>query len=293
MLSIRSIILGSLLVWQIGCGGSTRPPSTSPMTPSPNISISPATAIVGSSDFTLTITGSKTFLFAGGGPRFNKVIWSVNGHQTELSASFVSSSQLIAKVPATLLSSPLQAQLHVEIWDRQEGSLFAMSSSIPFSVTTAATAPPSITSISPESVPAGSPDVTLTITGSNFDHTGHLHVSVAFWTTDPNNLHDHGIALNTTVVSSSQLNAVIPAALLQDPASVQIVVLTGDPMGMSDGFFGYPKSNSVAFTVIQDQSGCFTMERKGPCCHLVQHSPEREQIVLASSSLPLAWSGDI
>jgi hypothetical protein len=30
---------------------------------------------------------------------------------------------------------------------------------------------------------------------------------------------------------------------------VQIVVLTGDSMGMSDGFFGYPKSNAVTFNV--------------------------------------------
>jgi hypothetical protein len=55
--------------------------------------------------------------------------------------------------------------------------------------------------------------------------------------------------LFTTFVSSNQLMAVIPAALLEEPTDVQIVVLTGDSMGMSDGFFGYPKSNSVTFTV--------------------------------------------
>lgn len=251
MLRLRSIILGSLLVWQIGCGGSGPPPSTPPKTPSPNISISPAKAIVGSSDLTITITGSQTFSFAGGGSRFSKVVWSANGGETELSAIFVSGSHLTAIVPATLLTRPLQARLRVEIWDRQEGGLAAMSSSDPFSVTTVPAAAPSITSILPESVPAGSPDVTLTIMGSNFDHTGHLHVSVAFWTTEPTNLHDQGIALNTTVVSSSQLNVAIPAALLQDPVSVQIVVLNGDPIGMSDGFFGYPRSNPVAFTVTQ------------------------------------------
>lgn len=53
----------------------------------------------------------------------------------------------------------------------------------------------------------------------------------------------------TTSISSSQVTAVIPAALLQSPTSVQILVMNGDVMGMSDGYFGYPRSNSVTFTV--------------------------------------------
>src|SRR6185369_110069 len=105
----------------------------------------------------------------------------------------------------------------------------------------AAAAAPLIASISPVSVPAGAPDLTLTITGSKFDNK-FLGQSIAFWTTDPNNLHDHGKMLNTKFVSSTQLTAVIPATLLQNSSSAQIVVLTGDVMGMSDGFFGYPKS---------------------------------------------------
>jgi IPT/TIG domain-containing protein len=112
----------------------------------------------------------------------------------------------------------------------------------------AAASAPLIASISPVSVPAGSPDLTLTITGSKFDNK-FLGQSIAFWTTDPNNLHDHGKMLFTTFVSSNQLAAVIPAPLLQNPTVVQIVVLTGDSMGMSDGFFGYPKSNAVTFNV--------------------------------------------
>jgi len=42
---------------------------------------------------------------------------------------------------------------------------------------------------------------------------------------------------------------VIPAKLLESPTSVQIVVMNGDIMGMSDGYFGYPRSNAVTFTV--------------------------------------------
>ena len=111
----------------------------------------------------------------------------------------------------------------------------------------AAAAAPLISSILPVSVPAGSPDVTLTITGSKFDNK-FLGQSIAFWTTD-GNLHDHGTMLYTKFVSSKQLTALIPAALVQNATEVQIVVLTGDSMGMSDGFFGYPRSNSVIFRV--------------------------------------------
>jgi hypothetical protein len=55
--------------------------------------------------------------------------------------------------------------------------------------------------------------------------------------------------LQTTILSNSQLTAVIPAELLQSPTSVQIVVMNGDVMGMSDGYFGYPRSNAVTFEV--------------------------------------------
>jgi len=55
--------------------------------------------------------------------------------------------------------------------------------------------------------------------------------------------------LDTTIISDSQLKVVIPAKLLESPTSVQIVVMNGDVMGMSDGYFGYPRSNSVTFTV--------------------------------------------
>jgi len=111
------------------------------------------------------------------------------------------------------------------------------------------TAPtPSISSISPSTIAAGSADVTITINGSNFGHYGHFIWSTAFWTTN-GNLHDTGTWLQTSIISDSQLTAVIPAKLLQDPGSVQIVVMNGDIMGMSDGFFGYPRSSLVSFTV--------------------------------------------
>jgi hypothetical protein len=169
---------------------------------------------------------------------------------TPLLTTFVSSSQLTAVVPATFLASAGTAKVHVETWDMIENTLLALSIDAPFEVTStpATMAIPSISSISPSAVAAGSGDVTITIDGSNFGQFGHFVWSTAFWTTDAN-LHDHGTMLQTTIVSSSQLTAVIPASLLQSPTSVQILVMNGDVMGMSDGYLGYPRSNSVTFTV--------------------------------------------
>jgi len=205
--------------------------------------------MVGSPDLTLAIAGSNSFKFGQGGVHYSTVVWSQGGIDTPLFTTFVSSSQVTATVPAALLASPVTATIHVEIWDRIENTRVATSSSVHFQVTSSPLTPaPSISSISPSTVSAGSPDVMITIDGSTFGHYGHFVWSTAFWTTDAN-LHDHGTMLQTTIVSSSQLTAVIPASVLQSPTSVQILVMNGDVMGMSDGYFGYPRSNSVTFTV--------------------------------------------
>lgn len=245
--------VGFLIVWQFACGGGTfrqSPKPGSSGTPSANISISPASATAGSPDVTLTISALNNFAFHNGIWHSN-VLWSQGGVDTPLLATFVSNSQLTALVPAALIVDPVTAKVRVEIWDNVEGTRVAASSSVPFrvsstSITSIAT--PSISSISPSTVSAGSPDVTITIDGANFGHYGHFVWSTAFWTTDAN-LHDHGTMLQTTIVCNSQLTAVIPASLLQSPTSVQILVMNGDVMGMSDGYFGYPRSNSVTFTV--------------------------------------------
>ncbi len=245
--------VGFLIVWQFACGGGAlmQPPkSGASSTPSSaNISISPANAMVGSPDVTLTISALNNFRFFNGHWQ-SEVLWSQGGVDTPLLATFVSSSQLTALVPAALLSSAVTAKVRVETRDIIENTRVATSSSVPFLVTSTPpqTPVPSISSISPSTVSAASPDVTITIDGSNFGHYGHFVWSTAFWTTN-GNLHDTGRWLTTTIVSDNQLTAVIPAALLRSPTSAQIVVMNGDIQGMTDGYFGYPKSNSVTFTV--------------------------------------------
>jgi hypothetical protein len=247
------IAVGILVLWQAGCGGATfkqQTPGTpgTPATSSPaNISISPGSAMVGSPDLTLTVSALNNFTFHNGIWHSN-VLWSQDSVDTPLVPNFVSSSQLTALLPAALMVNPVTAKVRVDIWDNVEGTRVATSSSVPFEVTLTPIPFPSISSISPSTVAVGSPDLTITIEGSNFGHYRRFIHSTAFWTTN-GNLHDTGTVLQTTIVSDSQLTAAIPAALLQSPTSVQIVVMNGDVMGMSDGYFGYPGSNSVTFTV--------------------------------------------
>ena len=247
---IRSLlVVACLTICQLGCGGGTGSRAANPGNSgaAANISISPGNAAVGSPDLTLTISGSKSFMFSSGAHQLSQVVWSQASIDTPLATTFVSSLQLTAILPEPLMASAATGTVRVEIWDVQGDVPIATSSSVPFPVTTG-TPTPYISSVLPGTVTAGSPDVTITINGANFGQFGHFVRSTAFWTTN-GNLHDTGTWLQTTIISSTQLTAVVPASLLQSSTSVQIVVMNGDIMSMSDGFFGYPRSNLVTFTV--------------------------------------------
>ena len=98
---------------------------------------------------------------------------------------------------------------------------------------------PTINLITPGAVGAGSADLKITLTGSNFLGQSH-NFSQAAWSVN-------GIItlLATTFVSSSQLTAVVPGALLTNPVNALMFLETGDPMGD----LPLSKSNSVSFSV--------------------------------------------
>jgi IPT/TIG domain len=98
---------------------------------------------------------------------------------------------------------------------------------------------PSVSAISPTSVAAGSGDLPLTITGHNFVG-GPQDGSQAVWLAGGNTT-----LLPTNFVSSTQLTALIPAALLSNAVNAQVLVQTGDPMGDPPP----AKSNAASFTV--------------------------------------------
>jgi hypothetical protein len=100
-------------------------------------------------------------------------------------------------------------------------------------------------SISPTSAAAGSPDLTLVITGSNFDGAGVIR-SRAVWIVN-------GITspLSTTFVSDKQLTAVVPAALLASPVEAEVAVQHYDSIEQVVD----ETSNSITFIVATSVAG--------------------------------------
>jgi Galactose oxidase, central domain len=110
----------------------------------------------------------------------------------------------------------------------------------------------SISSLSPSSEPAGSPDLMLTMAGSNLDlrHAGtHQTNTVAVWSANGSDT-----TLPATVVSSTQLTAVVPAALLAKPVSAQLHV--------QKWYFAddtpFAESNSLSFSVVLPTNSGFS-----------------------------------
>jgi hypothetical protein len=111
------------------------------------------------------------------------------------------------------------------------------------------TQPPTIASLSPASVSAGAPGLTLTIEGANFI-APHGHTSSrAIWTDGPKQTF-----LETIFVSSTKLKATVPAELLTKPTTAQVHVETGD--SMSDA--PLPKSPALPFKVTAPSPGTLT-----------------------------------
>ena len=83
---------------------------------------------------------------------------------------------------------------------------------------------PASISIAPASAPAGSPDLTLTVTGRSFAGPAVCLTcanSVVYW-----NVNGHLTLLATTFVSSTQLTAVVPAALMASAVGAWVDVET-------------------------------------------------------------------
>jgi hypothetical protein len=148
---------------------------------------------------------------------------------------------LSAVVPAALLSNPVTAQVLVETGD-PEGSLpLAKSNAVSFNVTGSQGQVGSKISVSPTSAMPGSPDLTLTITATDWQFANATHNrSRAVWSVNGS---EHFLA--TTFVNSTTLTAVVPAAFMSNPVTAQVLVETGDPAGSLPP----EKSDSVDFNV--------------------------------------------
>ena len=140
-------------------------------------SLSPVSPAAGGPAFTLTVTGT-------GFTSQSSVLW--NG--ASLATTFVSATKLSAPVPASDITTPGTDAVAVA------DPVFGVSDS---KTLTVVPAPLALSSVSPKTVTVGGPAFTLTAIGSSFTGT-----SVVQW---------NGVALTTTVVSSTVLTAQVPA----------------------------------------------------------------------------------
>ena len=169
-----------------------------------NNGLSPASIATGAPGTTITVTGTN---FVNGAV----VMWNA-GTPTPLTTGFVSSTQLTALVPASLLTQATTALVTVQNPDK------STSNSIPFSVLGAPpVTSPSIASVSPASAAAGSSGATLIIAGTNF-----VNGAVVNWNAGT------PTPLATGFSSATQLTALVPASLLALPGTALISVQNPD-----------------------------------------------------------------
>jgi outer membrane protein assembly factor BamB len=116
------------------------------------VSLAPSTLNVGGADFQLTITGTNFAPTA-------KVLW--NG--TPIPTTFDSATQLLAQVTAARIAAAASVAVTV-VNDAAAGG----TSNISTLTVTSVPPVPTLTSVSPSSVPAYSTGITLTLTGTGF-----------------------------------------------------------------------------------------------------------------------------
>jgi hypothetical protein len=187
----RSIlVLSTLAVTLIGCGGSGGGGDTPP--PSPSIaSLSPSSVTMGSPDFTLTVSGSN---FASG----SSVLWNGAARST----TFVSAAQVTAQIAAADIATAGTASVSVQ----NSGGAVSGNSTFTIAVPPA----PTISNISPQSTLVGSAPFTLTVNGTNY-----LSTSLVTW---------NGASRATTFVSATQLAAQITAADVVTAGTASVLV---------------------------------------------------------------------
>jgi hypothetical protein len=152
--------------------------------------LNPGSAIAGGSGFPLTVTGTNFV-------PTSTVQWNSSARTT----TFISSTSLLATITAADIATGGTAQVLVSTPGPGGGT----SGSIPFAIDG-----PIISLLNPSSAVAGGPTLPLTVTGINFVPTSTVHVN--------------GVALTTNFVSSTQLQATIPAANILTAGTAGITV---------------------------------------------------------------------
>jgi hypothetical protein len=193
---LQSYGTGQISVNNPGPGGSNTTPTeleVAANTPT-IISISPSIASVNASSNVPTLVGIYGSGFAANA--------TVQANGKFLPVTSQSGTNITVSVPSSFFVSAGSIQFAVS----NPGTPVVQSN-----IATLTVSVPTVNfSISPNAVPAGSPDTTITVFGSGF-----FNDSVVEW---------NNTALSTTFVNSSQLTAIIPASLISGftQASIQV-----------------------------------------------------------------------
>jgi hypothetical protein len=185
-------------------------------------SISPTSISANSPQFTLRVLGSNLV-------QQTSVNWTTSaGTVTLPQVSFVTTGELDAVVPATLIENPGTADISVSTPTPGGGtSPSSTQQPIVFTINPIASPTPQITSITPTALTVAAANGTIFINGKNF-------VSQSTVAVNNNNR-------ATTYVSSTQLQATMNSGDIATPGSLQITVTNPAPGGGT--------SNAVALAV--------------------------------------------
>ncbi|MEA2746268.1 MAG: hypothetical protein QOI41_411 [Myxococcales bacterium] len=181
-------------------GGVTAPVVFRVQYPAPqSTSLAPSSAAVGSGPTDVVVTGLGFFITS-----------QVTFDGAPAATTYQDATHLKATLNAAQLATA--GTISVRVVNSAPGG--GTSAALPFTVNNGV---PSITSLNPGSVVAGSPDRAITITG-----TGFVATSTA---------RSNGILVMTSYVSPTTLSAVVPANHLLNPGSVAITVTNPAPGG--------------------------------------------------------------
>jgi len=192
-------------------------------------SLSPSSAAAGAAGFTLAVTGSG---FISG----STVMWGA----TALTTTYNSATSLSATVTGTQVASAASVSVTV----KNTGS--ASSPAFKFAVNA-----PTISSLSPSSVAAGSAGFTLTVNGANF-----VSGATVMWGTT---------ALTTTYLNASSVTAPITSAQIASSGTVKVTVKNATTAISSAATFtiNAPKITSLSPATIPAGSTGFTLTVNG------------------------------
>jgi hypothetical protein len=192
----------------LGGGASNALPFTLTQTPAPVpvlTSLTPSSANAGGSGFALMLSGSNFI-------NTSVVRWN----DAERPTTFISATQLIAQIPASDIASAGSATVRV-VNPRNGAGGGGSSGALQFAVNQAANPLPTLASVLPNPLTAGTSGTTLTLIGSNF-----VANSVARW---------NGANRPTMFVSATQLTVQLSAADLANAGTASVTVFNPAPGG--------------------------------------------------------------